>query len=308
MKIMITGAGGFVGKHLVNYLIQNEFEVVGVTSNTAERTENNDFKLYSLNDFISGKVALKNVSSLIHLAGAAHAEFTDKEAKDINVTLTEKVLKKVRDSGIKQFIFLSTANVNGFDCKQSQNSALSKENFVNTVKTKYEAEKKIKANLESTNCNFVIIRSPLIYGEGVKANFASLLNLVNKGFPLPLRNVTHNRRSMVSVYNLVDLIRNCVVNPNANNQTFLVSDDNDLSTAKTIELMSKALGKSDFSLPVPVWFLKWIGKLLKKEEVVDRLTGSFELDITHTKNTLNWKPPYSVDHGFRLATKNFKSK
>ena len=149
----------------------------------------------------------------------------------------------------------------------------------------------------------VIIRPPLVYGEGVKANFASLMRLVNKGFPLPFRSINKNKRSLVSVYNLVDLIKVCTGHPNAANQVFLVSDDHDLSTAEMVQLMAKVQGKPNLAFPVPTTLFSIAGSILGKKHVVDRLVGSLQVDITHTKNTLNWAPPYSVEDGFKFSAK-----
>jgi UDP-glucose 4-epimerase len=154
-----------------------------------------------------------------------------------------------------------------------------------------------------TGMEIVIIRPPLVYGEGVKANFASLMKLVGKGFPLPFHSIIHNKRSLVSVYNLVDLIKVCIDHPLAVNQVFLVLDDNDLSTSQIVALMGKVQGKHNLLVPVPVWCSKLAGNLFKKDTVVDRLVRALQLDIEHAKNTLDWVPPYTVEHGFQLAAK-----
>jgi nucleoside-diphosphate-sugar epimerase len=169
--------------------------------------------------------------------------------------------------------------------------------------SKSEAETQLFSLGESTGMEIVVIRPPLVFGKGVKANFAALLKLVGKGLPLPFRGITKNKRSMVSVYNLVDLIKICINHPKAANEVFLVSDDDDLSTAEIVALMAKVQGKANLAIHVPVWIFNLAGKLLNKQVVVDRLTGSLQLDIEHTKKTLNWQPPYSVEHGFKLAVK-----
>ncbi len=172
--------------------------------------------------------------------------------------------------------------------------------------SKYEAEQQLLELGKETGMEIVIIRPPLVYGKGVKANFYSLMELVDKGFPLPFRSIKNNKRSLVSVYNLVDLIKVCIEHPKAANQVFLASDDHDLSTAEIVALMAKVQGKKNVALPVPLWCFKLVGKFFNKADVVDRLTGSLQLDISHTKNTLNWAPPYSVEHGFKLAAKSLQ--
>jgi UDP-glucose 4-epimerase len=153
----------------------------------------------------------------------------------------------------------------------------------------------------------VIIRPPLVYGAGAKANFAALLKLVKKGLPLPFGLVKFNRRSMVSVYNLVDLIIACISNPKAANQVFLVSDDDDLSTAELIKHMAIAVGRAPRLLPLPVWCFKLVGRLIGKAPMVDRLVGSLQVNISHTKDTLGWKPPYTVSESMKLTVQSDRS-
>ncbi|ELP3387595.1 UDP-glucose 4-epimerase, partial [Vibrio cholerae] len=145
----------------------------------------------------------------------------------------------------------------------------------------------------------------LVYGPGVKANFASLMNLVSKGIPLPFGCITKNKRSLVSVDNLVDLIITCIDHPKAANQVFLVSDDHDVSTSEMVREMAIALNKPTWQLPVPVWCYKLVGKLFNKSAVVDRLTGSLQVDISHTKDTLGWRPPQSLRDGFKQTAEAF---
>lgn len=151
----------------------------------------------------------------------------------------------------------------------------------------------------------VIIRPPLVYGIGVKANFSSLMNLVSKGVPLPFGCITQNKRSLVSVTNLVDLIITCIDHPEAANQVFLVSDDNDVSTSEMVREMAVALGKPTWQLPIPIWCYKLVAKLFNKSEVVDRLTGSLQVDISHTKETLGWKPAQTLQEGFKQTAQAF---
>lgn len=144
----------------------------------------------------------------------------------------------------------------------------------------------------------VIIRPPLVYGPGVKANFAAMMNLARKNLPLPLGAI-NNKRSLVALDNLVDLIVTCIDHPKAANQTFLVSDDHDVSTTELLTMMTHVCGKNPRLLPVPVSWLKLVGKLTRKQAVIDRLCGNLQVDITHTKETLGWNPPISVEEGIR---------
>ena len=171
--------------------------------------------------------------------------------------------------------------------------------------SKSEAEIALKKLASETGMEVVIIRPTLVYGPGVKANFASLMNLVSKGIPLPFGSVTDNKRSLVSIDNLVDLIVTCIEHPKAANQVFLVSDDHDISTSEMVREMAIALDKPTWQLPVPIWCYKLAGKLFNKSDVVDRLTGSLQVDISHTKDTLDWKPPQTLQDGFKQTAQAF---
>ena len=304
---MITGYSGFVGSMICEelqniyhlHLLGRKDSACGVVfkSNIDSNTDFSD--------------ALNGVSCVIHSAARVHVmndTSTDPlaEFRAVNTLGTINLAKQAAQAGVKRFIFVSSIKVNG-------ETTTGKKPFTAKDKrmpedpygiSKSEAEQQLLELGKQTGMEIVIIRPPLVYGEGVKANFASLMQLVGKGLPLPFRLITKNKRSLVSVYNLVDLINVCIGHPNAANQVFLASDDHDLSTAEMVSLMAKVQDKLNLAIPVPVWCFKLAGKLLGKQDVIDRLTGSLQLDITHTKNTLNWSPPYSVEHGFKLAAKN----
>ncbi|MNE68009.1 hypothetical protein D3C80_1636480 [compost metagenome] len=140
----------------------------------------------------------------------------------------------------------------------------------------------------------VIIRPHLVYGPGVKANFASMMKLAAKNFPLPLGAI-YNRRSMVALDNLISLIVTCIDHPKAANQTFLVSDDRDVSTTELLQMMAHAFGKKARLIPIPMSWIQGAATLLGKKAIADRLCGSLQVDITHTKETLGWKPPVTME-------------
>ncbi|WP_421856306.1 UDP-glucose 4-epimerase family protein [Marinomonas sp.] len=307
MTILVTGCTGFVGQALVEALNTRTVKLVG--RRKLEKQSQIFFqKILSTDEQFAD--CLDGVSVVLHAAARVHVmsdTITDplEAYREVNVAGTLNLADQAAEAGVKRFIFLSSIKVNGestshrapftaFDpCLPEDPYGMSKS----------EAEEQLLALGKETGMEIVIIRPPLVYGEGVKANFASLMKLVGKGFPLPFRAINQNKRSLVSVYNLVDLIKVCIDHPKAANQVFLVSDDDDLSTAQMVALMAKAQGKANLLLPVPVWCFKLAGKLFKKEDMVDRLVGSLQLDIEHTKKTLDWDPPYTVEHGFQLAAK-----
>ncbi|EMP95096.1 UDP-glucose 4-epimerase [Vibrio paracholerae 87395] len=229
--------------------------------------------------------------------------------REVNTAGTVNLAKQAIDSGVKRFIFISTIKVNGegtlVGCpfKTEDNHAPEDDYGL----SKSEAEKQLVAIAKDSGMEVVIIRPTLVYGPGVKANFASLMNLVSKGIPLPFGCITKNKRSLVSVDNLVDLIITCIDHHKAANQVFLVSDDHDVSTSEMVREMAIALDKPTWQLPVPIWCYKLAGKLFNKSDVVDRLIGSLQVDISHTKETLDWAPPQTLQEGFKKTAEAFLS-
>jgi UDP-glucose 4-epimerase len=307
-NILLTGYTGFVGTHLLSKL-GSDYKV---TLLGRKQPENSDYDFYhtELSNQSSFGSALANMNTVIHCAARAHimndnAQDPLAEFKDVNTHGTLNLAKESASCGVKRFIYMSSIKVNGESTTETKPFRFDSERKPLDPYgiSKSEAEIKLLSIGKETGMEIVIIRPPLIYGEGVKANFELLMTFVKKGLPLPFRLINKNKRSLVSVYNLVDLIKVCIEHPKAANNVFLASDDHDISTAEMVALMSKVQNKANLSLPVPLWIYKLIAKILSKEDVIDRLTGTLQLDIEHTKVTLDWKPPYSVEHGFKLAAK-----
>jgi nucleoside-diphosphate-sugar epimerase len=310
LKILVTGSSGFVGSKVMEQAQLAGWECIGQCRAFKNGMNAQHYIVAQMNASADWGFALEGIDCVVHCAASVHKmHATKREAlslyREVNTEGTLNLARQAVAAGVKRFIFLSSIKVNG----ESTSSGLPFSAFDDCLPedpygiSKSVAEEQLFTLGKETNMEIVIIRPPLVYGEGVKANFASLLKLVSKGFPLPFRAINRNKRSLVSVYNLVDLIGVCIDHPKAANQVFLVSDDNDLSTSQMVALMASVQGKVNLSLPVPVWCFKIAGKIFKKETVVDRLVGSLQLDIEHTKNTLDWAPPYSVEHGFRLAAR-----
>lgn len=222
--------------------------------------------------------------------------------RQVNVEGTLNLARQAAAAGVKRFVFISSVKVHGEYTLPGQ--AFTEADAPNPQDaygiSKHEAEQGLRQLAANSGMEVVIIRPPLVYGPGVKANFASLMRAAQRGWPLPLGAVD-NRRSLVALDNLVDFIVTCVNHPQAANQTFLVSDGHDLSTAELVRGMARAAGVSARLVPVPVWALQAAAVLVNKRESVQRLCSSLQVDISKARTLLGWMPPISVDEGLRRA-------
>jgi nucleoside-diphosphate-sugar epimerase len=229
------------------------------------------------------------------------------EFRRVNVEGTANFARQAAAAGVKRFVFLSSIKVNGEFTEAGQpftaDDVPSPEDPYGV--SKHEAEQLLRQITYETGMEVVIIRPPLVYGPGVKANFESLMRWLARGVPLPLAAVTENRRSLLAVDNLVDLIVTGLNHPAAANQTFLVGDDEDLSTAELLKRMSAAMGRPARLFYMPPALLKLGATSLNKSGIYQRLCSSLQLDITKTRQLLGWTPPLSVDEGLRRAAAGF---
>ncbi|MBC3618020.1 SDR family oxidoreductase [Vibrio metschnikovii] len=309
-KLLVTGASGFIGNKLLETFDFSLLKTLGRDLPTD--FPNSQFFKQNIDATTNYSDALRGVDTVIHLAARVHImndSVVDplKEFRLVNAHGTVNLAKQAAKSGVKRFIFVSSIKVNGestsFGHPFSHTDVHFPEDYYGQSKS--EAESALLKLSQETGIEVVIIRPTLVYGPGVKANFASLMGLVAKGIPLPFGCITNNKRSLVSVDNLVDLIITCIDHPKAANQVFLVSDDHDVSTSEMVREMAIALGKPSWQLPVPVWCYKLVGKLFNKSDIVDRLTGSLQVDISHTKETLDWAPPQTMQEGFKKTALAF---
>jgi nucleoside-diphosphate-sugar epimerase len=301
-NILLTGASGFVGKAVLNALTQADVSIIApvrkiiagclidqvqqVTVSELADIDANLFQLYQPDVVI-------HMAAKAHVAGIPLAEFIQ-----LNTDATLSIAKAAAHSGVRRFIFLSSIGVNGISNTKPfsiNDTPMPVEDY---AVSKLNAEIGLKQIAADTGMGVVIIRPPLVYGLNAPGNFGKLAKLAEKNLPLPLGAI-HNKRSLVALNNLVDLIVTCIDHPNAANQTFLVSDDQDVSTTELLEMMTRAAGKTPRLLPVPVSWLKLAGRLTGKQAVIDRLCGNLQVDITHTKQTLGWVPPITVEEGIR---------
>jgi nucleoside-diphosphate-sugar epimerase len=254
--------------------------------------------------------ALEGIDVVIHLAARVHVMkdmATDalSEFRRVNVEGTLNLARQAVEAGVQRFIFISSIKVNGEGSILGQ--PYTPEDQPAPVDpygiSKREAEDTLRQLASETGMAVVIIRPPLIYGPGVKANFLSMMRWLAKGVPLPLGAI-HNKRSLLALDNLVDLILTCIHHPAAANETFLASDGEDLSTTELLQRMAAALGKKAWLIPVPSLFLEWGASLFGKQAIAQRLCGSLQIDMSKTRDLLDWKPPVRVDEALRRTAQN----
>lgn len=308
MKLLLTGASGFVGGAVLAASQSRGMSVRSVFRSDAPVAEGDAVTVSSLAADTDWSVAVSNIDVVIHCAARVHV-MHDVEVdplmafRAVNVDGTLNFARQSAFAGVKRFVFVSTVKVNGEGTQPgipyTAQDAPAPEDAYGVSKA--EAEAGLRLLSDETGMEVVIIRPPLVYGPGVKGNFSSLLRWVARGLPLPLGSATTNRRSLVSLDNLVDLILTCVDHPMAANQTLLVSDGEDLSTADLLRRIGKALNRRARLIPVPVSVLITASSLLGKSSIAQRLLGSLQVDISKTCTLLNWKPPVSVDEGLRRA-------
>jgi nucleoside-diphosphate-sugar epimerase len=306
-NILLTGSTGFVGSAIFSALPINKVRRIG---RTKPEGSNSDFVSLNINQEANFAQSLVGIDVVIHSAARAHimndqAEDPLEAFREVNTFGTLNLARQAAQAGVKRFIFISSIKVNGESTQFGQlfkfNDKCSPEDAYG--QSKAEAEQGLLEIAKETGMEVVIIRPPLVYGAGVKANFASMIKLAKKNLPLPLGAI-HNKRSLVALENLVDLIVTCVDHPKSANQIFLVSDDHDVSTTELLKQMTIAAGKKPRLIPIPMKLIQFAASMLGKKEIADRLCGSLQVDISHTKEILGWAPPVSFEQGIARCFKN----
>ena len=310
MKVLVTGSTGFVGRALVAQLVElGHIEVLALTRQ-APANPVSGAKYLTVGDLSSQNQwpqVLAGFHAIVHTAARAHV-LNDRAAdplaefRRVNVDVTLLLAQQAAAMGVRRFVFVSSIGVNGV--QSAPGKAFSEEDIPNPINayaiSKWEAEQGLIQIAAESGLEVVIIRPPLVYGYDAPGNFGSLMRAVQRGLPLPLGAV-YNQRSLVALDNLVDFIVTCITHPQAANQTFLVSDGQDLSTTELVRGMAQAAGVPARLLPVPVWALQAGASLLGKGDAVQRLCGNLQVDISKARSLLGWVPPVSVEEGLRRA-------
>lgn len=307
MVMLLTGASGFVGGAILKAAHQRGIKIRPVYRSISSGKERFDSVLVTdLNNATDWSQALQGIEVVIHAAARAHImreESLDPllEYRRVNVEGTLNLARQSASAGVRRFVFISSIKVNGEATAPGRPFTADAPSAPEDAYgiSKAEAEMQLKQLGQETGMEVTIVRPPLIYGPGVRGNLASLISWVRRGLPLPLGGITHNRRSLVYLDNLVDLILVCTEHSKAADQTFLVSDGEDLSTTELLRKIGKTLGQQVYLLWVPAAFISLTAWLIGKKMISQRLLGSLQVDIQKTCELLNWKPSVSVDEGLR---------
>lgn len=312
--VLVTGGSGFVGKSLLKALsAESRYSLV-----TAVRGQLPP-SLSAVRSVVVGNLdadtnwrdALKGISIVVHLAARVHVMHESdgdplSAFRKVNVHGTMNLARMAASAGVKRFIFISTIKVNGEQSRQGK--PYTADDVPSPADpygvSKLEAEQGLRDLADRTGMEVVIIRPALIYGPGVKANFLNMMRWLHRGVPLPFGGL-HNRRSLLALENLIDLIITCLEHRAAANQIFLASDGEDVSTSDLLRRLALALGKPARLLAVPSWLIQGVFILLGRRNVSHRLFGSLQVDICKNQKLLGWTPPVSLDQGLRLAAQHF---
>ncbi len=307
--LLVTGASGFVGRALCVEMVRR-----GLAVRAAVRGKTNDLPVgseYAYVDSLSSSCdwtsALCDVTTVIHLAARVHvmretASDPLAEFRSVNVAGTERLARQAAQSGVRRLVFVSSVKVNGErtesgECFSETDPPCPEDAY---GISKWEAEQALHRVARETGLEVVVVRPPLVYGPGVKGNFATMLKVLRQGIPLPLASV-RNRRSLIFVDNLVDALICCAAHPAAAMQTYLVSDGEDLSTPELLRRLGHAAGMPVRLFPCPAGLLRFAGKLAGKAGAVDRLLGSLQVDSGKIRRELGWSPPCPVELGLKAT-------
>jgi len=295
MRVLVTGASGFIGRALCLRLLAEGWRVRGTVRSNNQFTRLPDgvepTKVDSIDLKTDWENTLEGVNTVVHLAARVHvmkdsASNPFAEYRKINVMGSERLAQTAAECGVKRFIFMSSVKVNGKGRSTPYNEEDLQKPQDDYSMSKWEAEKVLHKIAYETGMELVVFRPPLVYGPGVKANFLRLLKVVDRGIPLPLANV-NNRRSLVYIENLL-------------------SDGRDLSTPEVIWLIAKAMGRKARLFSFPPIMLKTMGKIIGRSAEIDRLTGSFCVDSSKIRTMLGWNPPYTLEEGIRKTVLWYK--
>lgn len=309
--VLVTGANGFIGRAFCQSLVSRGERVLSVVRRAGGEVISGQPSLVvgEIDANTAWSMVLSDVRVVVHLASRVHLmQETSSDSlsayRQVNTEGTLNLARQAAIAGVRRFIFVSTVKVNGEGKCGIYSEADAPCPTDPYAISKWEAELGLRDVAASTGMEVVIVRPPLVYGPGVKANFLSMMQWLNRGLPLPFGAI-HNRRSLVALDNLLDMLITCVDHPAAANQVFFVSDGDDLSTPELLMRMATALGKRVYLIHFSERMLKAGATLLGKRDLSQRLCGSLQVDIAKAKNLLGWSPPVGVNEGLQVTAKHF---
>lgn len=306
LRVMVTGASGFVGRALCEECTLRGNEVVAVLR-TAQAFGGlaTPVVVGDIADQAQWSDALHRIDVIVHLA--ARTSMSREEGEDtllafrrVNTEATIALARQAAQAGVKRFVFLSSAKVNGELTLPGQAFTPDDEPAPEDAYgiSKLEAERALRSLCLETGMEFVVIRPPLVYGPGVRGNFQAMVRVLERGIPLPLGAID-NRRSLIALDNLIDLIMTCLTHSAAANQVFMAADGEDVSTSALLRKVAAAYGLPARLIPVPAGLLRFCATALGKRAAADRLLGSLVVDASKARHMLGWKPVLSMDEQLR---------
>ena len=299
MRIIVTGATGFVGRALLERLLKDGHEVSAIVRQPVELPVPTHV-VGDIDSTTEWRGALEDADCVVHLAARVHRlndRTTDplRAYQETNTRGTLRLAQSAEDAGARRFVFLSTAKVLGESSPPGGFNDASVPSPQDPYSiSKWEAEQTLHDLCEGSGMALCVLRPPLVYGPEVRANFLRLLRWVDRGYPLPFGAV-RNRRSLIALGNLVDAIAICTTHPAAAGETFLVSDGEDLSTPDLIRRLAMELHKPDRLISVPPTLLRMVGSVTGRSAEIDRLLSDFHIDSARIRRLLTWDPPYSAN-------------
>ncbi|UZE29970.1 UDP-glucose 4-epimerase family protein [Pseudomonas asplenii] len=316
LTVFLTGGTGFVGGAILRYLsLSADYKVIAGVRKYSSRIPESVIQIVGKqNSLLFTEPDLSGVDVMIHAAARVHIMNGEgpealEEFRKVNTAGTLALAREAAEAGVKRFVFISSIKVNGEGTLPGSpyhaDDAPAPQGAYGV--SKLEAEQGLQAIAAETGMEVVIIRPVLVYGPGVKANFRTMMSWLEKGIPLPFGAI-NNKRSLVALDNLVDLIVTCIDHPAAVNQVFLVSDGEDLSTTSLLRRLGQVLGKPARLMPVPVWLLTTLAQVLGKGALSQRLFGSLQVDIEKNRALLDWVPKVSVESALAQTAKNFSER